>query len=623
LKLSTISGEIGDFLAFIQKYPKANATTQAINFLYHLDKEQGFKDFDEYLNFHPQADSLQKIRESESTFWFATFDQSYKLISENNEIISTPLISMSEDASCAGISNLVSGLDEKGAVILSRDGAEVLRGELIQDLGAGFLLVRQGSEQHVYHKSGARILKNIEAAGIIENRFLKIKRNKWALYSLTGIQLTEHRFDDIFVDEDFWIFEENEMLAVSTSDEISSSFLGGLFLEFKFEDYELAGDDLLIGFRGDRECLLKSSGDFLVPWGAHRIFPDKDNGYVHDQKGYAFYGPDRFTYYPYLETNDGFVLRKESENRWMLFSNTDNWFIPLKDSVKLISEYCALIADSQPKLVFQNQKTVEIDITSIPQSFPSNHSLTLVRGVQSSVYNAVGETLFTGEYDQIRLLNDTLFAVSVDNKYGVISAFGEEILPIEFDYLSMEGELISFISEQKIGAYDLLAKVQFESNYESKIEKLGPFYETTKEGFTGLIDREENEILPFEYEDIIEWTDSLVWTKQDDQYELINVNNLESQLDVSLLKPFNAGAETLMKFYSSSGFGLISRKGIVLKPIYSEISWIGNENAGVIMADQALPEAAFHVVTYFDSKGSKIHSQAYSNEDFEKVLCDW
>lgn len=102
----------------------------------------------------------------------------------------------------------------------------------------------------------------------------------------------------------------------------------------------------------------------------------------------------------------------------------------------------------------------------------------------------------------------------------------------------------------------------------------------------------------------------------------MNLSNQDSVMEVSLLKPFQAGAETIMKFYGSDGFGLIKESGLLLKPIYSDIVWIGNESQGVIMADQALPGAGFHVVTYFDSKGTKIHSQAYSNEDFEKVLCD-
>ena len=622
LKLSTISGEPGNFLTFIQDYPKEIATVQAVNFLYHLDKEQDFRKFDQYLDFHPQADSLVKVHQKESTFWFTIYEESYKLASAQNEIISTTLTSINGEASCDGLSNLVSGSDVNGPVILTKSGKKILRGELICDLGAGFLFVRQGAAQHIYHKSGVRILKDIQDAQILNRRFLKVKRKKWALYSLAGIQLTEDRFDDIFIEGNFWFFKRDNLLAISTPETITASFPEGLILEFEFEDYELFEDDVLIGFRGDRECLIKSSRVFLVPWGEHHIYPHKTNGYVRDEKGYAFYGSERLKYYAYLEVNEGFMLRKEGTEQWMLFSNVRDWGLPLKDSVKLISKYCALVTGENRRLLFQNRKVLEIDSSSIPRSMSPEMPFTLIKEGASKVVDENGNILFSGNYDKIELLNDSLFSVSFDEKYGVIGTSGQELLPIQFDYLSLTNGIISFISDHKIGAYDLSKKNYFEPLFESRIERFGYLFKTKKGGLTGLINSEGEDILPFVYEEVLEWTDSLVWTKSKETFSLVNLNDQQPQMDVTLLKPFRAGTETFMKFYGSDGFGLINKSGLLLKPIYSDIVWIGNESQGVIMADQALPDAGFHVVTYFDSKGVKIHSQAYSDEDFEKVLCD-
>ena len=623
LTLRTLSGEVSDFLTFVQKYANSMATTRAVNFLYHLDKESGFRDFSDYVDFHSSADSLRRVRENESMFQVAIFERTYNLISQENDVTTTSLTSIDEDIRCSGVAtDLIAGSDSNGSLILTKNGEEFLRAQLIRDLGYGFILIQKDAEQHVYHKSGVKVLENVEAAEILNGAFIKSKRNNWALYSFSGIQITEEEYDDIFLEGDFWVFEKDHLFAISSAKEISESFPDRLFLEFKFEDYELIDENLLIGFRGDRECLLKSDGQFLVPWAVQHIYPDETNGYVHDGKGYAFYGPNKFTYYPYLEVNQGFILRKEAENKWMLFSNERDWFASFSDSVKLISRHCALITGQQPKLIFQNQKTMEIGTDDIPQPLSMASTFTSVRGETSSIADSTGRALFSGDFARIEFLNDTLFSVSFDGKYGVVNGAGEELLPIEFDYLNLESGILSFIKNQKIGAYDLSRGVQFAPVFESRVVRFRDLYKVKKGGSEGLVDGSGAEVLSFEYEEIIEWTDSLVWGKQDDRFQLINLNTLESEMEVTLLRSFKAGNETLMKFYGSAGFGLIAKSGLLLKPIYSDIVWVGNEAQGIIMADQALPEAGFHVVTYFEADGEKMYSQAYSNEDFEKVLCD-
>jgi len=623
LKLWTRSGDADAFLTFIQKYVNSIATTKAVNFLYHLDKESGFKDFSDYADFHSSADSLRRVRENESMFQVAIFENTYKLISQKNNVTTTSLTSIDEDILCTGVTtDLIAGSDSNGSLILTKGGIEFLRAQLVKDLGYGFILIQKDAEQHVYHKSGVKVLENVEEAEILNGAFIKAKRNNLALYSFAGIQITEEEYDDIFLEGDFWVFEKEDLFAISSAKEISESFPDRLFLEFKFEEYELIDENLLIGFRGDRECLLKSDGQFLVPWAVQQIYPDETNGYVHDEKGYAFYGPDKFTYYPYLEVNQGFVLRKEAENKWMLFSNERDWFASFSDSVKLISRYCALITGQQPKLIFQNQKTMEIGTDDIPQPLSMASTFTSVRGETSFIVDSTGRVLFSGDFAEIASLNDTLFSVSLDGKYGVVNEAGDELLPIEFDYLNLERGILSCIKNQKIGAYDLSRDIQFAPVFESRVVRFKDLYKVKMHGAKGLVDGSGAEVLPFEYEEIIEWTDTLIWTKQQDRFQLINLNTRQSEMEVTLLRSFAAGNETQMKFYGSAGFGLIAKSGLLLKPIYSDIVWVGNEAQGIIMADQALPEAGFHVVTYFEADGEKIYSQAYSTEDFEKVLCD-
>ena len=115
-------------------------------------------------------------------------------------------------------------------------------------------------------------------------RILKVRKGKWGLLTLLCDELAPFWYDDIFIEGDFWFFEKDGLMAITSGEEILDSYGKGLDLEFKFEDYELVDDQTLIGFRDDRECLLKSDRSFLVPWGIHHIFPDPHAGYVKEYK---------------------------------------------------------------------------------------------------------------------------------------------------------------------------------------------------------------------------------------------------------------------------------------------------------------------------------------------------
>ena len=93
-------------------------------------------------------------------------------------------------------------------------------------------------------------------------------------------------------------------------------------------------------------------------------------------------------------------------------------------------------------------------------------------------------------------------------------------------------------------------------------------------------------------------------------------------MEVTLLSPLSENGD-LYRFYNKSGFGIIHRTlGVIVPPDFTDVRLLGTNGLGVLMAEQALKEAGFYVLTYYTLQGEKIFSHAYRREDYEKVFCD-
>jgi hypothetical protein len=623
LKLTTLSGSTSSFLTFINNYKTQRAASRAVNWLFHLDREQDFVFFDQYKDVHVQSDSLRLAKASGYDFYFPVYDNGFELVSATKENKTLALTKLSEDIRCNGwTQDFIDGELDGKPVVLARNGNKIANGRLIADLGKGLLLIESAGVRTIYHKTGEVIVTGVQEAALLEGRLIKVKKEKWGLVSLMGIALTDYRYDDIFVDGHFWFFRQDGLLATAAFDKLIDAFPEGLYLEFKFEDYEMISPDELIGFRDDRECLMKSDGSFRVPWGKHQIYPSDSLGFIHDDKGFALYGHLQYSYFPYMEANAGFVLAKTADKQWSLTSNRAKWTKTQSDSIRLLNPYFALSVGAERKLLFHSNGEMVLKSGHQPFVFSPLSKYLLLKDKVSHVVDDEGKLVFSGNFDEIRLLGDTLFSVSFKKKYGLISATGRELLPMKFEYIDSRDGMVSVLLNGKIGALDLTRNIRFEPTLESKPERIGKYYKVMKSGKYGLLDSLQREVVPFQFDGLSWWTDQRVWVQLGEQFSLMDLTTSESQMVVTRLSPLSPDGD-LYKFYGSIGFGIISRTmGVIVPAEFTEIRLMGTSQSGVLMAEQALPEAGFVVVTYYTLAGEKIYSHAYRRSDYEKVFCD-
>ncbi|MEQ9402137.1 MAG: WG repeat-containing protein [Cyclobacteriaceae bacterium] len=504
--------------------------------------------------------------------------------------------------------------------------------EEYNDLRYGIALVKTNSGWFLYHKSGFRIINEpIEEAAVMNARWLKVKIDgKWSLWSVSGFQISDNRFSNIETLGSFWVFEKDGLLAVYNEQLIENRIVRGLEPEFKFDDLELVSDDIIIGFREDRECMLNSKLEFLIPWGSYEINPDESGWYLRTADGYRLYNHYEQDImnktHPYLERNNGWLALK-TDIDWILLSN-DSAIEPSRgyDSLRLLSDYCTFTEkENQQSLLFSNGQTIEIDSTQTVKTFFNRAEYLLLEADDFKiVLDKEGSSLISEVYDEVTFFNDSLIKVGQDGKHGLLTLTGETFIDIEYDVLDENNSLVLCLKDGKIGCVDLLNGIQIPTISESRIERIGENYLIKKEGKYGLVDSTEATLLDFKYDEIRFWNDSSFLVRNDAEWNFLNTNAEALGEPVEFLTELVSNeTESLWKYVREGKFGLLSNQnGVLLEPEFTDIFNVGSETNPVFFADQHLDKAGFHVVSYVNSRGNLILSKAYTKAEFEKILCD-
>ena len=254
------------------------------------------------------------------------------------------------------------------------------------------------------------------------------------LITYLGIQIAELKYEDIYKEGVFWVFKRDGLLAVYTEELILEEIEDrGLSLEFKFDDIEPVNQNMLIGFRDDRECLLDSTLNFLVPWGEYEIHPEESGWYLKSDAGYQLYNSlDSLVInkvFPYIESNKGWLALK-METDWLLLPKIQS-IQPSReyDSIKLINDYAALLIKEDVKeLLFRSGDRINIE-TELVRTFPNRPEIvSLTDKDQTRLFNPNGKLILEGTFDKISFVNDSLFKVEIKKKQGLKHINGDWIL---------------------------------------------------------------------------------------------------------------------------------------------------------------------------------------------------
>jgi hypothetical protein len=254
------------------------------------------------------------------------------------------------------------------------------------------------------------------------------------------------------------------------------------------------------------------------------------------------------------------------------------------------------------------------------ESFNEGLSL-LIQDGKIGFINKAGDLIIPFDYDDGEPFDDGLAIVSIDDRYGMIDRTNKAVIPLKYDLIGRFKHGLALVAnETAYGFVDKEGKVaipieldyanDFEKAYalieidgkkgiintkgrqviEAKYDYLENFNQyglarAKNDSAYGLIDQQGSEILPFEYDRIGEFGDSLALVAKGDKYGYVNhrgemVIPLKYDFDTEALVwgLFESG---YAKFKLKDKYGILNMKGEEVYPAifedvgaYTEEGWI-------------------------------------------------
>jgi hypothetical protein len=142
----------------------------------------------------------------------------------------------------------------------------------VKDLGRGLLEIREGNQYGVLHKSGWLVLEiaydKIEFLG--ENFLALEKDGKWGISSMTGRVIMPPGYESIENKGSFILLKKGRW-SVSNKQNLLELFETGKELSFPYQDWDLVSHNYLMVFSEEKEGLLNSDLESVIPLSAHEI----------------------------------------------------------------------------------------------------------------------------------------------------------------------------------------------------------------------------------------------------------------------------------------------------------------------------------------------------------------
>ena len=625
-------------IAFVNQYSQSKHSQTALEYIYHMAPPLIQDPF--LFNNYSRLDSLHVLHNlnQQPLFFYPTDSEVLQLNLKTLESSVYPLTSLlGETPYCQPyIFDYLLGEREGINHVINRAGYTFYAGDFTEhiDVGLGVILLKKGSTGQLIHKTGKVIARNIEAAGMVDDQWIKVRRNnKWTLLSLNGQFLSPFEFDAIERKGRFWIFEKDGLYAFTNKQAIlNEAGTGGFTLIFKYDDYEIVDDQWMIGFKGEMEGLINADLSFIIPWDLHQINPHPKVPYAIKNGRYYIYPQQkemlRSSYSEVLISKSWLAVKAE---KWRIrkMNDSDEWLE--FDSVRMIGDHQIFVSDSvQSSVLFETDtmytliKGDEVRVMDSPKTSKQESYLLVKNKDAFKVFTSTGVLMMEEKLTDIKPVGDSVFVVTKNKKVGLIDKTGSWVIENKYDFISKKGSIVNLLLNKKIGAYIMDDSVHIQPQYGSNLESFGSYFLTTKDMKYGLLDKMEQQVMPFQYNQLDYISDSLVWVKTDSSWQIQDIHNQKVfQYGIRSFERISTTAVELFIVSATGGYGLLTASGqYLITPSFSDIRVIGTGKEAIFLCEKAVPEAGFYLWVGFDQHGKRIFSEAYREDFYELIACD-
>ena len=204
--------------------------------------------------------------------------------------------------------------------------------------------------------------------------------------------------------------------------------------------------------------------------------------------------------------------------------------------------------------------------------------------------NAEGEVLIEPQYEILNPVNDSLYMVKQNYRYGIVNANNQPIVPLQYFKMTCDNGVCIVKNGVKSGIIDYVGRVVIPFDYDDILFEITANHairinlkqiRAVKQGKAGLINGDNEIILPFEFQSISAYRNSLFLVIKDMQPGLYYQNG-ETCIEVGEYEDFDLPAEGLIPVKKDGRAGYINLKGETIIPfIYQKALSFNNGLAGV------------------------------------------
>ncbi len=637
LQLSCLSHQSSAYQQFVQEYPKSSYTHQARAVLYHLDKTKvtsaGWK-----------TDSLLTAFSMESKPLATTLENGRLGFMDVNGIIQIEpsFDSIPEYLHCSLLTDdFVPVKSREKWQLIARNGSTLWDEPFddYQDLGSGYIKIRRGDLWGVIHKGNWSVLpQQYQDIRLLDIGLIAFKKNGlWGIASMLGRELLPPEHQEIIEEGPFLLLQRKKW-AVLNQPKLINDYLRKQSPDYRFKDWEILSYDHIMVFGDGQEGVLDRNLNYKVPFSSHRIYEvDSASWWTKTAHGtLRFYGealrsipPDR---YQDIITTDRYVGLNRS-GQWRVM----DWSLrPVDevnyDSVAVLGKHFLLLFSKEhsDKVLFPGEKMVNIK---------NGQALKLVRGanqkigflqVSSSgglreVYNWRGDYIYRTWYFEVQPLNAELMIIEQNGKQGVIDINGKQLLKARYNTITADEQRgLNLWDRKKFGYFHIASGQVIKPQYDNRLQALNQLYfMAEKDGKKGLVDLKNRSIIPFKYQEIQIWSDSVALVREDREYALYDfINEKFVYQQIKGWDWVTMGDHKSAIVRLNGGYGLLdNREGLVIEPIHRDIINIGTDEQPLLVTESRSSDTSTYQLTYYDQFFRIFKKLDITAEEHAKLWC--
>ena len=642
-RISTSDHTISSYKQFIETFPESKTVNKAVFRIALINSD--FLDSSS-LKFISK-DSIFRLKELENQNLFLRYEGNQFVFQGATFQIRNNFQWIDELYKCEEInSKYLLVKQEELTHIINRNGTILFSYPDIlgfSELGSGILsfATPDGSGAFIIG-DGLLLAPTFDEIKVIQNQYIAAKKGlKWGLTSINGIELFPPMYEVIEDLEGLVKIGSTDKFDIVSID-FFIPFLDADTNKLKpvYSDLEVLDNEMILLYKGDQQAIYTTELRPLVLFQLHELTQLAEGVLAETDEGYYIHLRESI-----VNSNTLWDDANYSAN-WLMLKNTSGWNLyPARkdslfesgiDSLKILNESALQTFKGDSSTIYLTsgksfRKSIECEMNIIA-SPPSRNNKSkfyyeiVLEDKSIFITNQLDTVDLPEKGEKISAVGNEYLIYTLKDKKGLLDSLGNKLLPPVYDGIAnYKDGSVTLLIDGNLGLYNLSKNILIPPEYHRSLS----FYSDTllfafQDGKFGLISKTNGVVMPFEYSDLKYFNDSLVWVTKGETWNLINIysGNLIMDNITNFSQPESYGADNFF-FETPRGRGIVNSKtGLLINGAFTEIQKRGTQIDPLYITELFVNEAKLYIQVVYDKKGEIIFRNAYSEEEYEKVICE-